>query len=64
MFCPEYQRLKKEEINAWTAYNYLKHSNRLDQEQLKKRLDRASAATARVDQHIAICPQCKTLQSA
>ena len=64
MPCPEYLRLKKEEITAWTAYNYARYTNAVGDDELKRRHDRATLASAKVDQHLKSCLTCKTTQSA
>jgi hypothetical protein len=64
MPCPEYLRLKKEEISAWTAYNYAKYTNTLDDDELRRRRDRATLSSTKVDQHMQDCRRCKTARSA
>jgi len=64
MPCPEYLPLKKEEVYAWTAYNYARHSKTVGDDELKRRLDRATLASAKIDEHVQNCLQCKSARSA
>jgi hypothetical protein len=64
MYCPEHQLLKKDELYAWTAYNYLRHSKSTDPEELLRRLHLATDASTAVRQHEDSCPNCMMAQSA
>ena len=64
MLCPEYLRLKKGEIIAWTAYNCARYTNILGYDELKRRRVQATLASAEVDQHLQTCLRCKTARSA
>jgi len=64
MACPEYLRLKKQEVTAWTAYNYARYTNIVGDDELKRRRDRATLASSKVDLHLKSCLNCKTAQSA
>jgi hypothetical protein len=46
---PRIRPTEKEEIYAWTAYNYARHSKTDGDDELKKRLNRATLASAKID---------------
>lgn len=58
MTCRDQQLLKREESNAWTAYNYLKHSLSMDEDDLKQCWAMACEASILLEEHLKSCERC------
>lgn len=58
MVCRDQLLLKREETNAWTAYNFLKHSPSMNEDDLEQCWAMACEASILLEEHLKSCGEC------